>query len=124
PDVTGKTIPDVALGSFTEWRVEVPQGVTFELNYTNAQLEISSAVSAFERRLVHEDEAWGKYYREAFLLQLSNDITVWQPSLTWALKRYRPTLTLIPLAGTGGEVGLSFVSNEFLTQTVNHSAIA
>jgi hypothetical protein len=123
PSISGKTIPDIAQGSFTEFRVEVPQGATFQIDFANAQLEFATGATAFERRLLHEDIAYARFYTQGVVMNLSNDITVWKPFITLDDKRVRPTFILVPTAGTGGKVELR-VTNFFIFQSVNHSAIA
>jgi hypothetical protein len=122
PDISGKTIPDPALSSFTEFRIEVPQGVTFQIDFANAQLEYATGATAFERRLVPEDLAYARYYREGKVMTLSSNITTWKPFISLTEKRVRPTLQLIIIVGANGVVELR-ETDVFVTQSVNNSVI-
>ncbi len=129
PNVSGKTIPTVDLDSFTEFRVDVPLGSTFQIDFANAQLEFATAATAFERRPMYDDMAYARYYHEQRQIRLSTNIGVWQPFHSFDPKLSRPIITLpvsLISSGTGGRVGLDLDSgsDRFVIQTLNHSTIA
>lgn len=124
PDVTGKTIPDAAVNSFTEFRVEMPLSTTFQIDFANAQLEVGTDATTFEPRLLPEDLIYSRFYLEGQIIGLSNDITVWKPFITLEDKRVRPTLQFAILGGgTGAKVELR-ETDSFVTQGANNSAIS
>lgn len=123
PSVAGKVVPAI-VKSFTEFRVELPQGASFQVDFADAQLELGTVVSDVERRRYDEDWTESLRYAESFNTVLSNNVGVWKPNWFLFPKIYAPVLTLYPSSGTGGTLGVDpTVQKEFVFQATNHSAI-
>lgn len=88
PSVAGKVIAPMAatainttIGSFTEFRIVVPQLVTFQLDFAHAMLNYGSTAAFWDRRTrVQEDQLVERYF-EILGFALSDDVSSYRPSI-------------------------------------------
>lgn len=122
PSIVGKT---VGLMPFTEFRVEVPQGIAFALDFAQAMVVMGPTPTGWDPRLSHEDYLYASRYFQIIGIELSNNISIWCPfvNLRIPLANLSPTLTLQPISGAGGTIGIGSVYKTMLIQASNHSAI-
>lgn len=126
PSVAGKTVPDVNK-SFTEFRVEMPQGQTFQVDFANAQLELGPSATPFETRIITEETLFAMRYRQTVILMLSGNLSNWNPNGWLFDKLDWPQLVLFLAGGTGATIRSRrdiFGNKEFWYQATAHSVVA
>lgn len=133
PSVAGKNIVEgttpANVGSFTEFRIVVPQGIVFTMDFAQAQLVEGDQELLFEARPAAIDYAEAQRYRQSIGIVLSDNLaTHGSPFANMPVKpRVKigtGNITLFPLSGTGGVVSADAVTANNLIQTNAHSAIA
>lgn len=122
PSVAGK-----ATGTsfpFIEFRLEVPQGVTFHLFVAQASLVLGDTATGWETRFYHEDYLYASRYFQLPGIRLSTSIAASSPFVNLPVRMWNrnPTLTLLAAAGTGGTVVMDLPS-DMIIQNTNHSAV-
>lgn len=121
PAVAGKTI---STDDFTEFRLDVPQGSTFQIDFAHAQLEKGNSATGFELRMLHEEYVYALHFYEVVEIMLSTNITVWKPFINAKFpKRRAPTPTLVAHSGTGATIAVLGLDKNFAFQNANHDVV-
>lgn len=122
PAVSGKTI---TTGNFTEFRIDVPQDVDFEIDWAHAQLEVGDAATGFEERMIHEEFVYAMRYYEVMGMMLSTDVTIVKPFVRAIFPKIDGTTpTMVAASGTGATIASGALDNRFAFQDTDHSEVA
>lgn len=126
PDASGKTIGTPPENTFTEFRIMVQPGISFQVDFAQAMLVLGSSAMVWETRLPHEDLIYAARYYQILGLVLSTNITAWTPFVNLRVRMRKQfgglVITLVPQTGTGATIGGGYQSS--LVQTANHSAVS
>lgn len=129
PSVSGKTINNAYQAgsfypSFTEFRVVVPQGISFVIDYAHAMLVVGDLEMGWDARLPNEDYLYAARYAQVVGMMLSANLTNWVPFVNLRAPTLRlagAVITLVPNTGTGATLGIGVFYQNVLVQTVAHS---
>lgn len=134
-DVTGKTITNnydfggSVFPSFTEFRLVVPQAITFTLDTAHAMLSAGTASLGWDDRLPYEDYLFASRYGQVLGMILSDNIlTHGQPFVNLRVPTLAPLgyagVFLHPFAGTGATIGFPSIYQYGFLQATNHTVIS
>jgi hypothetical protein len=117
------SLAGITIGSnlnFTEFRIDVPQAVAFQIDFAHAQVELGGKASRFDPTAIHEEVAFALRYYEVLYVSLSQNFTQWTPMWrTRTVMARQPDLTLFPVSSTGATIGNFGTS---IVQTAIHTA--
>lgn len=121
PSVAGKIVG--ATPNWLEARCIMPQGTTFEVDFTHAQLQLGDSADNFEFRPVAVEVSLCNLYFERTQAPLASDITSHRPAFYYNTpKRAIPTPAIVSIsAGTGGAVSPLSINGFY--QTTANSAV-
>lgn len=124
PSIAGKTLQRLqSMFSWTEFRIVIPNGTTFIVDFARGQLELGEVATPYEIRAPHQDIAFaGRYYEEAGMA-LSVNITNWRPFLKFVYIAPIGTPVLLPSSGTGATLQSAPAGGplNYYEQATNHS---
>jgi hypothetical protein len=125
PSISGKSFNDVY--AFTEFRILVPQALTFTMDFAQGQLELGPVATKFDQKSLADELAEAaRYYEVIGIILYDNISTKGKPFVNMRVAKRPtasgPTLTLIPQSGTGATLSGPSPSG-LIYQNTNHSVV-
>jgi hypothetical protein len=116
-------------GSFTEFRVEAPQGIPFILDFANAQLVYGNSELSFENRPFIIDWFLAQRYRQRLGMVLFDSFATGKASVMCPINPRVPLLAgnlslIIQGGGTGGTIVASAFVRGLILQNTVHSIVS